>query len=418
MGAPASKFGQEIEEEAAAQGSLPSTPILTPKTRLVDLDPRSPSENIVRTPIEMLLAKKTLQAPCDESILLQNTDKIYSPSVKLKNIDPRSPTIDFTRTPIVVPEEDCQLPLKLHNKNLDNARRALDSPLTAHLKKKLPDRRPPKLLESVLETNLDCIETDLDTIKPKVNPERSTEEFDNILEDEEIIAERGSVIDQFATPPQNPSKSNYQYKDICLNDVSDPRSPSTQFIRTPIPLLQKLETLEMNDDSCDIEMTARVQILNTCDENDDGLRITQQKSKNSPETTSKSNSDTIDNRISQENENKLEIIKDFDKKLTNLIYEDKEKSETISKNKRFTYDKSRMPLSIRNSNTNLGKGSLKLKVRDKPRKCGKDLSKIPIFQNKGNKIKFHQQCENTPPINVGNKKAEKLQWDPDNTIII
>lgn len=55
MGAPASKFGQEIEQEEPAQGSLPSTPILTPKTRLTDLDPRSPSENINRTPIDVSL---------------------------------------------------------------------------------------------------------------------------------------------------------------------------------------------------------------------------------------------------------------------------------------------------------------------------------------------------------------------------
>lgn len=54
MGAPASKFGQEIAEEELTKGSLPSTPILTPKTfKLADLDPRSPSDNIVRTPIEV-----------------------------------------------------------------------------------------------------------------------------------------------------------------------------------------------------------------------------------------------------------------------------------------------------------------------------------------------------------------------------
>lgn len=54
MGMPSSKFGQEIEQEEPTKGSLPSTPILTPKSsRLADLDPRSPSENIVRTPIDV-----------------------------------------------------------------------------------------------------------------------------------------------------------------------------------------------------------------------------------------------------------------------------------------------------------------------------------------------------------------------------
>lgn len=343
--------------------------------------------------------------------------------MKLKSIDPRSPTVDFVRTPIVVPEDVAPLPLKLHNKNLDNVRKALmNSPLNS-TNKRLSDKiPPPKLLESnviinpkvienkrksyvgLLETNLDFIETDLDQIKPKIKVDEDTEDGYKLEVENEAKSDQ---IEMFSTPVHD-TKSVYN-RDICLNDLGDPRSPSTQFIRTPIPILQKLQTLDIANDDYVSEKTVSIggNISTKSDNTDDGLNITPLKS-------NRSQSDT--DKLIQLEQTKAETVKDFDKKLSNLIYEDK-LEETIITNKKIGHVKSRMPLGTRNSNTNMSRCASKLKVHDKPRKNLRDFSKIPVFQNKSSRGKFNQQCENTPPSSLS-KKIEKNQWDPDNTVII
>lgn len=69
MGNPASKIGQEIKEIEVTQGSVSSTPISTPKVSrsqksITDCDPRSPSANIVRTPILVSFFVSFLLALC------------------------------------------------------------------------------------------------------------------------------------------------------------------------------------------------------------------------------------------------------------------------------------------------------------------------------------------------------------------
>lgn len=54
MGINVSKPGHTYKDHEPDQGSLPSTPILTPKNKdFAEFDPRSPSANIVRTPIQV-----------------------------------------------------------------------------------------------------------------------------------------------------------------------------------------------------------------------------------------------------------------------------------------------------------------------------------------------------------------------------
>lgn len=356
--------------------------------------------------------KKSLQAE-NESTPIDTAKKIFSPKIPFKSIDPRSPTTEFVRTPIIVPDDNAALPTKLHNKNLDNVRKTLvNTPLT-NFKKKLPERTSPKLLESivispksteikrksyvgVLETNLDYIETDLDTVKPKG---KLDDDVDDKLE-EEMYSINESSGEEFSTPQRDTQslKSNFKCEEICLNNLNDPRSPSAYFIRTPIELSKKLETLDVKDN-------LRVQ---ECNENNDSLTPT-----NLNQEINKVHLETP-----RENQSKSETVKDFDKKLTNLIYEDAQNSVTVVKNKRVSNGRSRTPLSTKNLNTNTTRGASKLKVHDKPRKSGSEFSRIPIFQNKKGKGKFNQQCENTPPRNLDFEKIEKQKWDPNNTIII
>lgn len=56
MGNPGSKLEHNKKSDELGDASVPSTPISTPKTRVIDNDPRSPSTNIVRTPIQVHIA--------------------------------------------------------------------------------------------------------------------------------------------------------------------------------------------------------------------------------------------------------------------------------------------------------------------------------------------------------------------------
>lgn len=57
MGVNLTKIGYTDHKHTPAEASLPSTPISTPKSnisKIFDLDPRSPSTNIVRTPVQVI----------------------------------------------------------------------------------------------------------------------------------------------------------------------------------------------------------------------------------------------------------------------------------------------------------------------------------------------------------------------------
>lgn len=55
MGLSASKVCKQAHQKDLQEGSIPSTPILAPKViKQEDLDPRSPSLHISRTPLQVL----------------------------------------------------------------------------------------------------------------------------------------------------------------------------------------------------------------------------------------------------------------------------------------------------------------------------------------------------------------------------
>ncbi|EFA04030.1 cell division cycle-associated protein 3 [Tribolium castaneum] len=332
MGGQESKIEQpptqdEERQEEPQNVSTPSTPILTP------LDPRSPSANIARTPLELILNSKTIE----------NTPKVIESEPEdavnvVLGIDPRSPTVEFNRTPIIVGAVTKEKqPKVLKNKNLDNVRKSeiQTTPVAVERKSVVP----PKLLSTspvslvtnykrksfvgLLETNVDFTETDLDTVQANLNASLPVEIPEDL--------------------PSNKLKS-------------------------------QMESLQLD--------------------------------------CTKLNEEASEPKLADEKEiNVTAQVKDFDKKLTSLIYEDESEDDNkLTLRLAKLRENNRTPLSDRNSNENNKKVVNRLRVSDKPRKSE---SRIPVL--KDNQRRVSVQCENTPPMNMRSKIPH---WDADKTLII
>lgn len=326
------------------------------------------------------------------------------------NIDLRSPSANIDRTPIVLGakvEPEAKVVLE---DVVDNI-----SCITLEPKRLLNDTDEKSLCsanesrKSYLETNLDCIETDLDAV-PKL---------------------KKSI---FNTPHLK-------------SDLFDPRSPSTEFCRTPI--LQ-------NDDSAEfltpVHETNKVTIVNEIEktplESDNFIDCL------SPEDLSKSpGEDNILNISTSDVENKIvikstkldEIKKDFAKKYgkninrVNQVYEDKEfykvtprkalsssgrtplscvrnklthlrsKSDTQQEQKtKVALTNPRTPLScLRNVDTHLTMVNDLSAKQKSPKKVVKGVSRIPTFRPK---------AMNADVENLDSMRCDV--WDKDTSVVI
>lgn len=599
MGITNSKTTREKEfdttSEEEKEGSLPSTPIFMPKTTkdLRELDPRSPSSTIVRTPIECLLSSEKQKL----------IDALSTPTAnKLRTIvqDPRSPTNEYNRTPLVVtPEFEEQPKIKLRNKNLENVRKMImnNSPavgrdrfasaegLKARSRLGNSFEKKRRSFAGFLETNLDFVETDLDSVpykapsvgdiaklrntsserfkgsveissgccgNKKCNHDTSNEyetkksdvpyksigeykksnnDESKILNDEsnnvfrelnaiscesnKEIKESDDDFKKFNVVPEERKNNSFKSSKIPISILEancvDPRSPTTDFIRTPVQILKKIGEIyiskEVEDSESEYEATEKkegiredernasgcnlktidneivltrkiIEILETESEdaeNEPGSseeieefkekkewmkdkQTTQDKVMIKDKDQEEMKLQNFEEKLRSPNEKPIEdeseflsyrirtpsesnstrkycekfnetpkdknkkgkssnaAVTDFDKKLTNLIYED-ELCEMISPNALRLKEISRKPLSTRNRNENVNKSVGKLKVSDKPRKSEYAVSRIPVYRDKLKTKRVN--CENTPPRSQsGRNDQNKSRWDGDNTLII
>ncbi|XP_066260579.1 cell division cycle-associated protein 3-like [Euwallacea similis] len=247
MGSNTSKLTENLNEyysstcenysQPEETGSIPTTPVLTPKAsheevREQHMDPRSPSKQIARTPIEVL-SSAALKFT-DLTIESSETDRpnIETPLKHhlILGIDPRSPSIGVQRTPIVVSASpDKKFPAIVKNKNLEKIKNSvlLNSSIAGVA---TPKQVSPKLLSShlatpkiaksddaykrksfvLLETNIDFTETDLDVvIQEKYSGKDrvcSMEEVDDKKETQEGLEEMNDEIkESFTTETQESS---------------------------------------------------------------------------------------------------------------------------------------------------------------------------------------------------------------------
>ncbi|XP_072388929.1 uncharacterized protein [Diabrotica undecimpunctata] len=421
MGMPNSKFGKEIPKEELHEGSVPSTPILTPKTIMdKEWDPRSPSLNIARTPLEVLSAAAE-KLNCENETPIRNKNCI-------QDIDPRSPTTDFTRTPIVL-ESGYDSSKKIYNKHLNKVRlseMAQTSPNTAFNKK---SAIPPKLLESspiqrkseaykrrslvgLLETNVDFTETDLDKVlqdkcKVEENPQNTR-----------IDENKKEVCNEKLDDKLKVDNEDDGLQQLSLNEV-DKNDEDTKVIsdetEEDIENDGKHNNIVDTDNKCDdgiiyeehIFERTKMHILRSpksapCSP----IKVFKLKEIKSEPVTPPLVDLTAD-------------IKELDKKLTNLIYEDND-LVVCPRIVQLRENKDRPALKSCNGNETRVKSVQNLKVSDKPRRSDYAVSKIPVFrEKKGIRARNDVQCENTPPRNMEKKaiKNKKSDWDNKDTTL-
>lgn len=345
------------------------------------------------------------------------------------HIDPRSPSVEFTRTPIALTNakliKSVNQPVKLRNKNLDLVRQHFTnfSPMKPHgtniitVKNKLNktevkvnqgpillaaspytkkvvdnailDKEKRKSFLGLLETDLDFVETDLDSV---IHNGRK-----DIVEDDKVIVEEDET-----------DLDNEEQKIVAVDDetIEDPGLKEENTLEMSVK-----EKLHHNKEAFVSPIKEALEKMSKIDQEIKDVIASVQTSLPPFEMEGDSLSTA------------------FDKKVTNLIYEDQTVPKTLKSatNVANLGTGNRTPLGERNINHNTSskKSTHKLKVHDQPLNLNKKdyaVSKIPVFKEKkgNNKKALMQQCENTPPRQklTDQQKPRNTQWDGDNTLII
>lgn len=389
MGMLNSKFDVEFpsDELLEREENVPSTPKLPPKiTNIQELDPRSPSLNIVRTPLELLTSSTESLKP---KMPIRNKNLLLG-------VDPRSPTTDFERTPIIVGSQIYDSCRKLHNKNLEKVNSVeLQNTPSSSIRPKLLESSPigsrldshkRRSLVGLLETNIDYTETDLDSVlqeKYKIDENNQKKNLDDEFIDEKDNIDISTDADSLEKdlPEEMPKVIKNNDTDFESMQTASSESEAEQYV----PVKEDLHE-------------APAGIMNALISSS----VCQEEIKSEP----------IKPFV-----NLTADVKELDKKLTNLIYEDD--FVVCPRIVQLRENTERSPLKNRNGNEFIAKTTQKLKVSDKPRRSDYVVSKIPVFKTKKSNIKDQVQCENTPPRNMDKNKVKtrKTDWDNKDTTL-
>ncbi|XP_034830842.1 cell division cycle-associated protein 3-like [Maniola hyperantus] len=395
-------------------------------------DPRSPTPEITRTPLQNkngakhnitknVDLRKTFESNTAEGKLIHN-NPILSAVIKnhLQSYDPRSPTHDFERTPIVITnniDEDTKKRLHkledntcgspcLNNDSIDN--NTYDS--SFEVEQESPDLvLPKKLYDKFIDLALN------DTLKETDEPLGSSTASNEVIENE-LSSKPTTLLETDFEYVKTEKEKSQEYNgeietvDECIQIsenvkniplfkiiTEDPRSPSIGIERTPIIVAKKEDTLgdgnveEMSDNS----LIKALQNTNT-----------ELRQSNVPDKYS-------------------EGI---------LIYEDESDSlnDTPKKSKSASSSGPRTPLSCmknKNDAAHRSKSSNTLYDTKNKDKLQKRVSHIPRLKSLINQPKYGHSgssvslknatkpaisgdCENTPP------HSHRDKWDKDNSIVL
>lgn len=380
-------------------------------------------------------------------------------------IDPRSPTVGLQRTPIVISPI---YPTGIKNKNLEKVKK-IDIPGNSSSNTsspKLLSSNPitPKIVKNdtfkrksfvLLETNIDYTETDLDAVIQEkhslaikneeklaenncVNTSLNENEYDTASEESLSVVKKDAEIETKAEISDDlPEVPVVENELQCLLHVykADTENSDNKDVEITEPLESKIvsETETILDANVD-----QLEIIEEPEVTEKAAEITDMKTNKSVEKTvndSADNNDFVAHLLCTKSApvsppnmvcvtpkltksepvtppivNLTADIRELDKKLTNLIYEDED--PVVCPRAVKPKNQNRTPLGPKNEDSNR---RTKLKVSDKPRKSINPCSKIPVFKEKRIKV----QSENIPPTGLHNEKPLKPHWDPkDDTLVI
>ncbi|KAL0851266.1 hypothetical protein ABMA28_007102 [Loxostege sticticalis] len=367
-----------FENAKSDEKLIHNNPILSAviKNHLQSYDPRSPSQDFERTPI---VISTNNDEDANDKQLLRNQNEINCGSPCLRDdSEINDYSIDATRSPdLVVPKNLCD---GFFDMTLNDTIKETEEPLGSSTASKdaIQENIPPNLEgpTQLLETNFDYVETDSDKFEDSVENDMKKDEEDYSFDEIKGIP---------------------QFK--ILDD--DPRSPSVGIERTPIVVSKtSLEESseenveEMSDDTLikvlqSTNAELRQNIAKPEDKNSDGLMIYQDESLNNTPKKSKSTSNSGCRTPLSCMKNKTETGHSRSKSANTLF---DPKNQKLGNNQRASH----IP---------------RLKSLTKQTKLLPTGSTVSL-KNISRASAISGDCENTPP------HSHRDRWDKDNSIVL
>lgn len=403
---------------------------------ILGIDPRSPTVGLQRTPIVISPIPGTV---FPSGIKNKNLEKVKKIDLQGKSSSNASPKLLSSNpiTPKIIKNNTCKRKsFVLLETNIDYTETDLDAVIQEkHSHSIKNDEQPPEKCcanSSLNENDYDTASEDSFTVvKKDVETETKAEISDDMLAVPVVENELQCLLDVHKDDIKNPEMKN---EDVV--EITEPLIESEAVISADSP---ETETI-VKANVCQVETIEKPDITekNTAEVTDIKENKLMEKTVNDsaeemePQTD---NNDMVAHLLCTKSApvsppnmvcvtpkltksepvtppvvNLTADIRELDKKLTNLIYEDED--PVVCPRAVKPKNQNRTPLGPKNDDSNR---RTKLKVSDKPRKSINPCSKIPVFKEK----RIKAQCENIPPGGVRNEKPRKPHWDPkDDTLVI